>query len=228
MNKIVAMVPAAGSGTRMGCAIPKQYVTLHGRPMLWYSASTLLAHPRIDQVVIVIDDTDRYWEALGLAQSLSACKLLRQGGESRAQTVLNALRALRTGLHDDDWILVHDAARPCLDEVALDRLFHALLEDPVGGLLAVPVRDTLKQALPDGRVARTQPRAGYWQAQTPQMFRYGLLLRALTSVELAQVTDEASAVEALGLNPRLVQGSARNIKVTYPEDVELAHILLTK
>ncbi len=196
--------------------------------MLWHSASALLAHPKVDQVVVVIDDSDRYWETLGLPESLPACKVLRQGGDTRAQTVLNALRAMREEFDDQDWVLVHDAARPCLDESALNRLFHEVQDDAVGGLLAIPVRDTLKRSRPDGRVEHTHSREGFWQAQTPQMFRYGMLLRALCAADLALVTDEASAVEALGHMPKLVHGSARNIKVTYPEDVHLAQLFLAK
>lgn len=226
MNKIVAIVPAAGSGVRMGCAIPKQYLTVHGRTLLWHSASVLLAHPKVSQVVVVIDERDGYWDSLGLTKQLEGCLTLRKGGDSRARTVLNALLELRDTLEDDDWVLVHDAARPCLDAVMLDRLFHEVLADPVGGLLAIPVRDTLKRATPDGRVDHTQPREGYWQAQTPQMIRYAVLRRALTERDITTITDEAGAVEALGLKPKLVQGSARNLKITYPEDVHLAEMFL--
>lgn len=225
-TRVIAVIPAAGSGTRMGCAVPKQYLSLHGKPMLWHSAASLLAHEGIDRVVVTLDEGDPYWSSLGLEQSLAACTLLRCGGDSRARTVLNTLRAIEGAVQAADWILVHDAARPCLDRSALDRLFHAVLPDDVGGLLAIPVRDTLKCALPDGRVAHTQSRERLWQAQTPQMFRYGLLKGALEGADLSQVTDESSAVEALGHHPVLVTGSARNLKITYPEDVALAEQFL--
>ena len=138
----------------------------------------------------------------------------------------NGLAALREDLNDDDWVLVHDAARPCLTLDLLRRLLETLEGDGIGGLLAVPVADTLKRGDAEQRVVRTEPREALWRAQTPQMFRYGLLERALASADLAAVTDEASAVEALGLSPRLVLGSERNVKVTYPEDLALAELLL--
>ncbi len=226
MRNIWALVPAAGSGLRMGCTVPKQYVALHGRPMVWHSVQVLRAHPRIEGVIVAIDATDRYWDALGLSEALPDCRVLRCGGSNRAQTVLNALQEMADWVQGEDWVLVHDAARPCLIPSALDRLFHEVQSDAVGGLLALPVRDTLKRAHPDGRVDRTEPREGFWQAQTPQMFRHELLMRALSAVSLSSVTDEASAVEALGLKPKLVHGSAQNIKVTYPEDIALAHRFL--
>ena len=226
MSKIVAIVPAAGSGVRMGCAIPKQYLTLHGQPMLWHSASVLLAHPKVSQVVVVIDESDRYWD--DYSATFEGCIVMRRGGDSRARTVLNALDALRSSVADDDWVMVHDAARPCLDAAALDRLLCELLDDEVGGLLAIPVSDTLKRATAHRRVEHTQPRIGLWQAQTPQMFRYALLHRALSEVDISRITDEAGAVEALGFQPKLVHGSARNLKVTYPEDVQLAELFLRK
>ena len=142
--------------------------------------------------------------------------------------VRNGLSALRDYLDDDDWVLVHDAARPCLTIDLLQRLLETLDGDGVGGLLAVPVADTLKRSGADQRVVRTEAREGLWRAQTPQMFRYGLLTQALDRADLAAVTDEASAVEALGFPPRLVPGSERNIKVTYPEDLALAEMILTK
>jgi 2-C-methyl-D-erythritol 4-phosphate cytidylyltransferase len=225
-KNIWGLVPAAGSGLRMGCATPKQYVVLHGQPMVWHSVQALRTHPRMHRVVVAIDEADRYWDTLGLSKSLADCTVLRCGGSNRAQTVFNALQAMADRVQAADWVLVHDAARPCLIASALNRLFHEVEGDEVGGLLALPVRDTLKRAQPNGRVERTEPREGFWQAQTPQMFRYELLMRALSAGDLSRVTDEASAVEALGLRPKLVHGSAQNIKVTYPEDVALAHRFL--
>ncbi|MSQ60485.1 MAG: 2-C-methyl-D-erythritol 4-phosphate cytidylyltransferase [Betaproteobacteria bacterium] len=225
-KNIWAVVPAAGSGLRMGCTVPKQYVELHGRPMVWHSVQTLRSHPKVHRVVIAIDEEDRYWDSLRLSEALADCIVLRCGGNSRAQTVFNALNAMADRVQAGDWVLVHDAARPCLVASALNRLFHEAMNDEVGGLLALPVRDTLKRAQPDGRVDRTEPREGFWQAQTPQLFRYAMLARALAAVDLASVTDEASAIEALGMKPKLVHGSARNIKVTYPDDVALAQMFL--
>jgi len=226
MSQILALVPAAGSGARFGGELPKQYITLRGQPMICHCLAVLSAHPKIAKVAIVIDDEDPYWDALIAGRISPKCRVSRLGGLSRAVSVQNGLKELDSMVQDDDWILVHDAARPCLTASLLDRLFGELLEDDVGGLLAIPVRDTLKHADDHGRVDRTESREGLWQAQTPQMFRYGLLMRALSEADLAHVTDEASAVETLGLKPKLVNGSSRNIKVTYPEDVALAERLL--
>jgi 2-C-methyl-D-erythritol 4-phosphate cytidylyltransferase len=146
------------------------------------------------------------------------------GGEKRSDTVLNGLIA--SELEPDDWVLVHDAARPCLNQAHLTRLIAELRDDAVGGILAVPVADTLKLADDKGRIARTEERAGLWQAQTPQMFRAGLLTQALQASP--QVTDEAAAIEALGLHPKLVLGEPTNFKVTYPQDMLLAELLLTQ
>jgi 2-C-methyl-D-erythritol 4-phosphate cytidylyltransferase len=151
--------------------------------------------------------------------------VLRCGGETRAQSVLNGLEALSADTTDDTWVLVHDAARPCLPREALARLIDAVQLDAVGGLLAVPVADTLKRADVDGRVAITEPRAGLWQAQTPQMFPYGLLKRALLAAG-ADITDEASAIEKLGLSPLLVEADSRNLKITRPRDLQLASLIL--
>ena len=150
---------------------------------------------------------------------------MRCGGETRAQSVLNGLEALSVDAVDDTWVLVHDAARPCLPSGALARLIDAAQLDAVGGLLAVPVADTLKRADVDGRVATTEPRAGLWQAQTPQMFRYGLLKRALLAAG-ADMTDEASAIEKLGLRPLLIEADNRNLKITRPRDLQLASLIL--
>ena len=149
---------------------------------------------------------------------------MRCGGETRAESVTNGLQAAAMAASDDDWVLVHDAARPCLSGEMLATLFADLADDPVGGLLAVPVADTLKRADAEQRVAATEPRDGLWQAQTPQMFRYGQLQKALKNC--TQVTDEAGAIEALGLQPKLVRADATNLKVTYPADLALAALIL--
>jgi len=228
MTRHFALVPAAGSGTRFAASVPKQYLPLAGRPLLWHAVANLLAHPAIGRVAVVVHPQDQLFERQSWAQMGERISALRCGGATRAESVRNALAALRDDLDDDDWVLVHDAARPCLTVELLERLIETLDGDGVGGLLAVPVADTLKRSGADQRVVRTEPREGLWRAQTPQMFRYGLLTRALDSADLAAVTDEASAMEALGLSPRLVPGSERNIKVTYPEDLALAELILRK
>jgi len=222
MSRYFALVPAAGLGARFGGATPKQYLPLHGRPLLWHALATLALHPRIERVFVVLHPDDepfarQPWRDLGKIEGL------RVGGETRADSVRNGLRAM-TGAANDDWVLVHDAARPCLTAAMLDRLIAEVGDDDVGGLLAVPLADTLKCADAQGRVLATEPRAGRWRAQTPQMFRHGLLLAALTATR--EATDEASAVEAMGLQPKLVMGSDLNLKVTWPEDLLLAELVL--
>lgn len=207
----------------MGGTLPKQYLSLSGRPLLSHTLSALISHPRIEQVVLVLSPDDRYWETWAvLSPKLT---VLHCGGATRAQSVTNGLCGLADRLKPDDWVLVHDAARPCLRQEHLDRMISQLENDPVGGILAMPVADTLKRADPEKRIAETVPRESLWQAQTPQMFRYALLLDALQKAG-DQVTDEASAIEKMGLKPRLVEGDAGNLKVTYPRDLELAALIL--
>jgi 2-C-methyl-D-erythritol 4-phosphate cytidylyltransferase len=219
-----ALVPAAGTGSRMGEGTPKQYLPLAGRPMIHHALRALAAASAIERVFLVLAPGD----ALGRAQEWSGVSPkivpLACGGATRAESVANGLRAA-PDMADEDWVLVHDAARPCLSRAALGGMIAALAQDEVGGLLAVRAADTLKRGGEDGRVLETVPREQIWQAQTPQMFRRGLLLRALEHAGTG-VTDEASAVEALGLRPRLVPGEARNIKVTVPQDLALAELIL--
>ncbi len=222
MSNFYALVPAAGFGARMGHSLPKQYLPLAGQPMLYHALHTLCACPDITTVFVVLTPDDSLfrvydWSALGDKLQPLYC-----GGLTRADTVLNGL--LQSELESDDWILVHDAARPCLTQEHLNNLINALRDDAVGGILAVPVADTLKRATDRQRIARTESRDGLWQAQTPQMFRAGLLAQALQFCKA--VTDEASAIEALGLSPQLVTSDARNFKVTYPQDLQLAAALM--
>jgi 2-C-methyl-D-erythritol 4-phosphate cytidylyltransferase len=226
MSDCIALIPAAGSGSRMGDVRPKQYLQLLGRPMLLHTAERLCAHARLRAVYVALSPQDRLFPSLETSPFAGKLHALHCGGESRAHTVRNALEALRPQVRDEDWILVHDAARPCLTAELIDRLMDELQQDDVGGLLAIPVADTLKRADRAQRVVGTVSRDGYWQAQTPQMFRYALLKRALEAADLSAITDEASAVEALGLSPRLVSGSTANIKVTFPQDFALAEAIL--
>lgn len=216
----VALLPAAGIGARMGAGTPKQYLPIHGRPMLWHALQVFERHPCIGRIHVVLSPADGWWSAHDWS-GLNKLSVLRCGGATRAETVLNGLEAMQSELMADDWVLVHDAARPCLRTALLDSLLRALADDPVGGILAVPVADTLKRAGADGRIAATVPRVGIWGAQTPQMFRYGLLRAALEQAG-AEVTDEAAAVEAMGLTPRLVESDRSNLKVTFPDDLEVA------
>jgi 2-C-methyl-D-erythritol 4-phosphate cytidylyltransferase len=221
-----AVVPAAGRGERFGGARPKQYVPLLGRPVLSWSLAALLAEPSISGVVVALAPGDRRFGRLPEARDrrVRSCP----GGARRELSVANALAALEGEARDEDWVLVHDAARPCLHRADLRALIDAVGADPVGGLLALPLSDTLKAADADGCSGRTVPREGLWRALTPQMIRYGVLRRALAlSIERERaVTDEASAVEALGMRPRLVAGRPDNIKVTLPDDRALAAAIL--
>jgi 2-C-methyl-D-erythritol 4-phosphate cytidylyltransferase len=221
-----AIVPAAGRGERFGGAAPKQYASLLGRPVLSWSVGALLAESSIDGVIVAIAAGDRRWRGIPEAVDprVSSCV----GGGRREHSVLNALEALAPRARDTDWVIVHDAARPCLHPRDLRCLIVTTRNDPVGGLLAVPVSDTLKRQGDDARSHGTVAREGLWRALTPQMFRYGLLRRALAlCLERERaVTDEASAVEALGLRPMLVKGRGDNIKITNPEDGVLAAAIL--
>ena len=216
-----AVIPAAGVGARMAADRPKQYLMLGGITILEHSLNCFLGHPSLLGVVVSLATDDPFWPSLACA---SDPRLQRAaGGRERADSVLSALLHLHAqGAADDDWVLVHDAARPNLSRDDLDKLLSSLADDPVGGLLAVPARDTLKRADAHGRVSETVDRSTIWHAYTPQMFRLGALHRALADSLVADVaiTDEASAIEWAGHAPRLVEGRSDNIKVTRPEDLE--------
>lgn len=220
----VALVPAAGSGSRMGSGTPKQYLPLLGEPLLRHTLRALCEAPAIDRVYVVLSVGDQEWDRhdwSGLGPKLQP---LFNGGASRADSVLNGLRVIAGEVAADDWVLVHDAARPCLAPWHVDKLVRTLAGCDVGGLLAVPVADTLKRGDSRACAIETVPRESLWQAQTPQMFRYQMLRRALESAR--HVTDEASAIEAAGLHPRLVESDTTNLKVTYPLDLHLAEWIL--
>jgi 2-C-methyl-D-erythritol 4-phosphate cytidylyltransferase len=223
-----AIVPAAGRGDRFGGRTPKQYTPLLGQPMLAWTLRALLAERSISGIVVALASGDRRWRRLPEARNPRVRSCL--GGAQRESSVARALEALSGEACDADWVLVHDAARPCLRREDLTALLREVGDDPVGGLLAVPVSDTLKAVDDTGRAARTVAREGLWRALTPQMFRYGLLKRALAlCLERERpVTDEASAIEALGLRPRLVRGHNDNIKVTSAEDASLAAAILDR
>jgi len=224
--RLFGLIPAAGSGARFGADTPKQYADIGGRPMLFHAVRALAAHPAIEMVFVVLAVDDRRYAAIDWSPIGARVAPLYCGGPTRRASVHNGLIGIGGAVDPDDWMLVHDAARPCLDKETLGRLIATLEGDPVGGILAVPVADTLKRADADGRILRTEPREGLWQAQTPQMFRHGVLVQALGAA--GEVTDEAAAVEALGLAPRLVSGSARNLKVTYPAEVTVAAALIAE
>ncbi|MBP6563362.1 MAG: 2-C-methyl-D-erythritol 4-phosphate cytidylyltransferase [Neisseriaceae bacterium] len=222
----VALVPAAGVGARFGAGLPKQYSLLLGQTVLHHTLAVLAAEPMIDQIVVVIAPEDPYFDQhVWPSEKLL---VLRCGGDSRAATVQQGLKQLwDDGLHDQDWVLVHDAARCCLSRIALAQLIQHLHGHPIGGLLALPVADTLKRANTANEVIETVARADLWQAQTPQMFRARLLADALALGDLNHMTDEASAIEALGLQPKLVLGEASNFKLTLQQDRALAEAVLS-
>jgi 2-C-methyl-D-erythritol 4-phosphate cytidylyltransferase len=217
-----ALVPAAGSGSRFGGELPKQYLMLQGKPLLQHALDRLLAQFPLARLYVVLAPDDELFEAM--ITVTSNVIVLRCGGRTRGASVHNALSRM-AGV-DDDWIVVHDAARPCVDADSSLRLQRELANDDVGGFLALPVTDTLKRVDDDSRVVRTEPREGLWRAQTPQMFRFGVLRRAFALPGLDGFTDEAQAVERLGLKPRAVVGNAFNVKVTFPDDLALASAIL--
>jgi 2-C-methyl-D-erythritol 4-phosphate cytidylyltransferase len=220
-----ALIPAAGSGSRAASPEPKQYAMLAGRPMLWH-AIRAVSVPPVQAVFVILAPGDPSFASHDWRAFEGKLEPLYCGGESRRDSVHNGLVAAMDELDANDWVLVHDAARPCLPGDDLKRLIEACEGDAVGGILALPVADTVKREQ-EGRIGGTEERSGLWLAQTPQMFRAGLLLQALRQARGA-VTDEASAVEQLGLKPRLVRGSRENLKVTWPGDLAMAEAILRR
>lgn len=228
MPKFFALIPAAGSGSRMGHELPKQYLTLNNRPMIYYAISTLYHDPHISQILVILAPSDNDWAKYDWSEFSRKLTIYKCGGKTRAQSVQNGLSEARHKniVDENDWILVHDAARPCLTSDQLDKLIKEIADDAIGGLLAVPVADTLKRSNSEQRVSCTESREHLWQAQTPQMFRYHLLSKALYQTANTTITDDASAIEALGLHPKLVLSDAYNFKVTYQQDLSLAELIL--
>lgn len=215
-----AVIPAAGVGSRMRADRPKQYLPLAGRSILEHTLDCFLDHPSLRGLVVSLAADDPYWPQLPCAHDPRIHRAA--GGSERADSVFNALLLLaELGAEPTDWVLVHDAARPNLARTDLDNLLGTLADDPVGGLLAVPAKDTLKRAGADGRVQQTVDRSVIWQAYTPQMFRLGPLRQALADAQRAgvSITDESSAMEWAGFAPRLIEGRGDNLKITRPEDL---------
>ena len=227
-EKLWAVVPAAGQGRRVGGAVPKQYLEIAGMPVLVHSLNRLAAVQQIDAIFVGISETDRHWHKLALPASMQvACYT---GGQSRAETVWLGLQALQKCASADDWVLVHDAARPCVQVEDIDTLISAVVPSLEGGLLAVPVTDTIKVANQDSTAKQTMDRRMLWRAQTPQLFRFSVLYTALQAVvhNLESISDESAAVEKLGLKPLIVQSDERNIKITNSKDLQLAEFFLGK
>ncbi len=224
--KYWVIIPAAGSGTRMGTDLPKQYLPLAGKTVIEHTLSRFGDHPQISGIVVALSSQDKIWDSL---QYKCPKKLIRaEGGAERCNSVLNAFNELSGYASEQDWVLVHDAARPCLQADDISQLIQELGNHPVGGLLAVPVRDTMKRTDNNGVVQETVMRENLWHALTPQMFRFGDLRDALTQAvtDGVEVTDEASAMEYAGKQPKLVKGRWSNIKITHPEDIALAEFYL--
>ena len=221
-----AVIPAAGSGMRMNSQVPKQYLALAGKTVIEHSVARLAAHPLIDGIVVALAPGDLRWQ--GLPLQFDKPVLLADGGDERCNSVLSALLELQKHAQPGDWVLVHDGARPCLRLGDIDKLIAGLSNHPHGGLLAVPVRDTMKRADENSDVFETVDRKGLWHALTPQMFRLGELSEALVrAIDKGWlVTDEASAMERAGYKPHLVEGAADNIKITRPEDLIVAEFYL--
>ena len=225
---LYALIPAAGAGSRLRGGTPKQYLPLAGKPMLWHAVKSVSVAP-IENVFVVLAPDDKRFAQLDWSAFAGRLEPLYCGGETRRDTVYNGMVAAMAAVDADDWLLVHDAARPCLPRQDLENLIRETGDDRVGGILALPVAETVKKTGKDEagvrRVAATEDRSQLWLAQTPQMFRFGLLMEALKEAKTV-VTDEASAVEQMGLRPRLVTGSRENIKVTFPEDLKIAAAIL--
>jgi len=243
-NKIWVVIPAAGSGQRMQAAVPKQYLLLHDKTILEHTLSIFSVRQDVQAIVVCLAADDDIWPTLACASN-PLIKLV-EGGASRAESVVNGLRALDGLAKPKDWVLVHDAARPCLSKDVLQSLIDALGDDDVGGILAVRAKDTLKQSVvvdcgkPNthadkqaaivDKINATIDRSQIWQAQTPQMFRYKLLKDTLENAIQCKIsiTDESSALEWAGFQPRLIDGDARNLKVTTPDDLVFAKFILNE
>lgn len=223
----VALIPAAGVGARMAAGSPKQYLAIGAKPMLRHTVDAFLSSPLIAHTYVVVSADDPFIDGVlpDATEPGSRVTVLRCGGATRMESIRNGLHALAGVLGAQDRVLVHDAARPCLNAALIERLIVETGDHAAGGLLALPVVDTVKRRGDDG--VATVPRDGLWLAQTPQMFSYALLCRALdAALDPAAITDDASAVEALGLAPRLVEGHPRNLKVTLPSDIRIAEMYL--
>ena len=221
-----AVIPAAGIGRRMGGDVPKQYLSLAGKTVIENTIARLLQVRAVEKIVVVVAPHDRVWPSLDISEHPKI--LTAPGGAERCHSVLNGLEKLGEFARDDNWVMVHDAARPCVRVADIEHMFNILAGHKVGGILAAPVRDTLKRAGGDQTIAATVDRNELWQAFTPQMFKLGMLTTALQSALEAQilVTDEAQSIERQGHQPMLIEGHTDNIKITRPEDLTLAELYL--
>lgn len=222
-QKYWVIIPAAGIGRRFGGSIPKQYQSLHGKPVIEHTLAKFLYHNLIEKIVVVINPEDYFWQQLQL-HSYSDKVIVTTGGSHRCQSVYAGLQAILPFASAQDFILVHDAVRPCINHADVNNLISRVSNHPVGGILATKVRDTLKYTNENNEIVNTLSRENVWQALTPQMFRFKILSQALQQAIINDnyITDEASAIEALGFVPMIVEGRTDNIKITYHEDLALA------
>ena len=227
---IWAILPAAGIGRRMGSTIPKQYLSIDGNPLLLHALRRLSAVSRIKKIVVVIHPEDSHWAKLheSIAEEFKSRIITVRGGDERYQSVLNGIVALTELADKDDWVLVHDAVRPCVHTSDIENLIQKVSLHPIGGLLGYPVENTLKRIDKERGVIETVDRGSYWNAFTPQMFRFAQLKKSIESVVASseQVTDEAAAMELAGFKPIMVAGSKDNIKITHETDLVLASYIL--
>jgi 2-C-methyl-D-erythritol 4-phosphate cytidylyltransferase len=223
-----AVIAAAGTGSRLNASMPKQYLPINGCSLAEHTLRAVLGVAGIREITVAIAADDRYWNEL--PATMREQVRVVHGGMDRAESVWRAIGGFSAVAQENDWILVHDMARPCITPQLIESLMDALRDDPVGGLLAIPVVDTLKRADGTGHVVATLERGELWRAQTPQMFRCGVLMRALRHARDSGIacSDESMAVEAIGLQPRLVPGSEQNLKVTVVEDMQLAEYYLKR
>ncbi len=225
-ENIWAIVPAAGIGQRMGSTLPKQYLPINNQTVIEHTLNRLLEVDVITEIIVALNQLDQQFSSFPLSENPKIITVT--GGQERSDSVLSALNSLQKKAKLSDWVLVHDAARCCIRPAAIDAMLEMLAEDRVGGILGVPSSNTLKHVGPDNKITKTIDRQMIWQAQTPQLFRYGLLRDALQNA-LSQgeaITDEASAVEFAGYQPRVVMGHHDNIKITHPEDLAIAEVVL--
>ena len=226
MTKFHIIIPAAGSGTRMGLSQPKQYLLIHTQTLIERVVRVFDNISLVHSIHIALHSNDEIWKTLNLSFS-SKVNTHYCGGGSRAETVLNTLKIIKDHVDPNDWILVHDAARPGIEKKDVEHLIYALKNDSVGGLLAYPLADTIKKSDEEDRVVESPSRKHLWQAQTPQMYRYKMLSDALEKFD-GTPTDESQAIERLGEKPKLIKGNFKNFKVTYPEDLNILEQLINK
>lgn len=222
------VIPAAGVGKRMGVDKPKQYIPVNDKTILEHTINCFINRDEIEAVVVAISKADEYWPDLAISKHEKI--ITAPGGDERYQSVFNGLQGLKNKADDNDWVLVHDAARPCLNQSAIDRLMIELRTHDVGGILAMPCRDTMKRANESSEIVDTVERESLWHAQTPQMFKFGKLFTAIEKIvnENIIVTDESMAMELAGYKPLLVEGHQENIKITHKDDLQYIDLYLTE